>query len=83
MCIRDSYQDWQPEIQRQYDFIADALDAVLGHYVLRRDVLAIGVVKVTYDHDVSIYINYSGDLYQEGLIIVEPMNVLIEGPINA
>jgi hypothetical protein len=77
------YQDWRPEIQRQYDFIADALHAVLGHHIVARDVLALGVVKVTYDHDVSIYINYSGDLYQDGSIIVQPMNVLIEGSNNA
>ena len=77
------YQDWRPEIQRQYDFIADALHAVLGHHIVARDVLSLGVVKVTYDHDVSIYINYSGDLYQDGSIIVQPMNVLIEGSNNA
>jgi len=77
------YQDWQPEIQRQYNFIADALNAVLGHHVVDREILTIGVVKVTYDHGVEIYINYSGDLYEDGAIVVEPMDVWIEGMTHA
>ena len=38
-------QDWRPEIQRQYDFIADALQAVIGHFIVARDVLVSGVLS--------------------------------------
>jgi hypothetical protein len=51
--------------------------------VVDREILTIGVVKVTYDHGVEIYINYSGDLYEDGAIVVEPMNVWIEGMTHA
>jgi hypothetical protein len=59
------------------------LNAVLGHHVVDREILTIGVVKVTYDHGVEIYINYSGDLYEDGAIVVEPMDVWIEGMTHA
>ncbi|MEY3432028.1 MAG: hypothetical protein RIS53_926, partial [Bacillota bacterium] len=77
------YQDWQPEMQRQYDVIADALQAVLGHHIVARDILSIGVVKVTYDHGVSLYINYSGDRFEFDDIVVEPMRVTITGQNDA
>jgi hypothetical protein len=77
------YQDWQPEIQRQYDFIASALNAVMGHHIISRDILDIGVVKVTYDHGVSIYINYSGEIYEGESFLVNPMNIYLEGVDHA
>jgi hypothetical protein len=77
------YQDWQPEIQRQYDFIASALNAVMGHHIFSRDILDIGVVKVTYDHGVSIYINYSGEIYEGEGFLVNPMNIYLEGVDHA
>jgi hypothetical protein len=71
------YQDWQPEIKRQYDFIAEALIHVLGQRVVSRDVLQLGVVAVTYELGTTIYINYSGVTYQQGSLMVGPMAYVV------
>jgi hypothetical protein len=75
------YQDWQPEIKRQYDFIAEALIHVLGQRVVSRDVLQLGVVAVTYELGTTIYINYSGDTYQQGSLMVGPMAYVVRSGI--
>ena len=72
------YADWESDIKRQYDFIAGALTSVLHQRVIARDVLALGVVKVSYENDVNIYINYTGNAYQEGEITVEAMSFFVE-----
>jgi hypothetical protein len=72
------YSDWEVEIKRQYDFISEALTSVLNHRVISRDVLALGVIKVTYENGVHIYINYSGNGYQQDGITVEAMNFFVE-----
>jgi hypothetical protein len=71
------YQDWQPEIKRQYDFISDALMDVLGQRVVAREVLDLGVVAVTYELGTTIYINYSGNPYQQESLVVEPMAYVV------
>ena len=75
------YQDWQPEIKRQYEFIAEALIHVLGQRVVSRDVLQLGVVAVTYEHGTTIYINYSGDTYQQGSLMVGPMTYVVRSGV--
>ena len=71
------YQDWQPEIKRQYEFIADALVHVLGQRVVAREVLQLGVVAVSYELGSTIFINYSGDTYQQGSLIVPAMSYVV------
>ena len=71
------YQDWQPEIKRQYDFISNALMDVLGQRVVAREVLDLGVVAVTYESGTTIYINYSGNPYEQGSLVVEPMAYVV------
>lgn len=71
------YQDWQPEIKRQYDFIAEALVDVLGQRIVAREVLDLGVVAVTYESGTTIYINYGGNPFQQGSLVVEPMNYVV------
>ena len=75
------YADWQSDIKRQYDFIAGALTSVLHQRVIARDVLALGVVKVSYENDVNIYINYTGNAYQKDGITVEAMSYFVEEDI--
>lgn len=77
------YQDWQPEIKRQYDFIADALVHVLGQRIIARDVIALGVVAITYENLTRIVVNYSGDVYQQAGLSVQPMSYeVIQAPIT-
>jgi len=68
------YQDWQPEIKRQYDFIADALVHVLGQRIVARDVIDLGVVAITYENLVKIVVNYTGEVYQLDSLTVQPMS---------
>lgn len=71
------YQDWQPEIKRQYDFIAAALENVLGQRVVAREVIDLGVVAVTYESGTTIYINYSGNPFQQGSLVIDPMAYVV------
>jgi hypothetical protein len=71
------YQDWQPEIKRQYEFIADALVHVLGQRVVAREVLQLGVVAVSYELGSTIFINYSDDTYQQGSLNVPAMSYVV------
>jgi hypothetical protein len=74
------YKDWQPEIKRQYDFIADALVHVLGQRIVARDVMALGVVAITYENLVRVVVNYTGEVYQQNGLNVQPMSyeVIVE-----
>jgi hypothetical protein len=51
--------DFEDEILTTYELIAQALTPVLNRTIVNREVLATGLVRVTYDHDVQIYINYA------------------------
>lgn len=64
------YQDWAPEMKRQYEFIAGALNASYGQTLTSRTVVALGVIANTYAHGTTIYINYSGqDVIVDGQTI--------------
>ena len=64
------FDDWKDTIQTQYQYVSQALNHVIQSDIKQRDILAPGVVKLTYDNDVIIYINYSGQAYanDEGMI---------------
>ena len=64
------YLDWQPEIQRQYDFLSEALQSTIGQKVLQREVLGLGVVELIYENETKLYINYSGNdfLSEDGIV---------------
>jgi hypothetical protein len=42
-----------------------------------REVLDLGVVAVTYESGTTIYINYSGNPYQQESLVVEPMAYVV------
>jgi len=67
------YQDWASDIQRQYDFIAEGLRAVYGQTILAREVLSLGVVKITYESGTAIVVNYSGTPYTSESLTVPAM----------
>lgn len=55
------YLDWKTEIARQYQYVNQALHHVSGVAVRSRTVLAPGVVVNTYENNVKVYINYTGE----------------------
>jgi hypothetical protein len=68
------YQDWAPAIQQQYQFVAGALNAVYGQQLIARDILAPGIVNLTFTNGITITINYSGEAWQQGDQMVLPMS---------
>ena len=54
-----SIDDFEDEIKTTHALISQALTPVINQTIVSRDVLAIGLVRVTYDHQVKIYINYA------------------------
>lgn len=60
----------EQQIIEDYLFIHEALEPVLGESIVKRDVLAQGVVRVVYSNDVELFINYSQQPFIfEGLVI--------------
>ena len=53
------FSAWETTIIQQHRFVDDALRHVQGAQLIARDVLALGVVEVTYDNGVSFIINYT------------------------
>jgi hypothetical protein len=62
--------DYETEIIDTYHYINDALKHVIGAMIIEREVVALGVVKVTYDNGVSIYINYSDSIFMNSDVIL-------------
>lgn len=54
-----NFQDWDPVIREVYETIAPALIQVEGARIQRHTALAEGVVMVSYDSGVTIYVNYT------------------------
>lgn len=75
------YEEWEQHILDAYGFINEALRQVEGKKVVDREVLAEGIVKVTYEEGVSIYVNYTQDIYQEGTIKVTGQSYFVEGGV--
>lgn len=62
------YGNLDEYIVDSYEYINNALQHVLGEEIVNREVVAFGVVVVTYSNDVQIIINYSDVPYNyEGL----------------
>jgi hypothetical protein len=62
--------DYETEIIDTYHYINDALKYVVGAMVVEREVLGLGIIKVTYDNNVSIYINYSDQIFMNSDVIL-------------
>lgn len=65
-----AYKDYEAEIIDTYHYLNDALKHVIGAMVVDREVLGVGIVKVTYDNGASIYVNYSDNIYIEPGVIL-------------
>lgn len=65
----DNYRD---EIVETYHYLNDALKYVVNAKIVNREVLQTGFVKVTYDNDVIIYVNYTYDPQVDETLIVQP-----------
>jgi len=53
-----AYDDFKDDIQDVYQYIANALNPVLGTTVAERTMLQTGVSRIVYDNGITLYINY-------------------------
>jgi hypothetical protein len=72
------YLDWQTEIQRQYDFLSEALQSTIGQKVIQREVLSLGVIELVYENEAKLYINYSGNDFVSDDGIVPSLGYLVQ-----
>ena len=68
---------WEDTIVEQYNYINDALQHVIGETIVTRDVLAYGVVKISYANGVSIIVNYSQFEYDYNGEIIAPTDYYV------
>lgn len=53
-----AYDDYKEEVTVYYNFVNDALKNVINSKIINRVVLQDGVVKISYDNNVDIIVNY-------------------------
>ena len=70
---------WQDSIVDSYHYIDGALSHVINASIVDRDVLDLGVVKVTYDNGVSIYVNYTTTDFITGDGVIPREDYLVVG----
>lgn len=72
MYFSTNYNDWQTQITETYHFINDALAQTWGHAIISHRCIETGLVCVTYDNGIRIYINYTDQAKQADGIKIEP-----------
>lgn len=71
------YNVWKGEIVSEYQYLADALNPVIGARIIRHEMMDIGIVCVTYDNGVSIVINYTDTGFARGNMYVRAMDYTV------
>ena len=71
------YSVYKEQIVRYYEELKAVNEAVAGSYIDEHEQLANGLVKVTYDNGVTIYINYSDKALSTDGITVEASDYVI------
>lgn len=73
------YSKWKDTVVEQYNYINDALKYVNGAQIVARDVLDLGIVKIQYSNNVTIYVNYTSSDYVTGTITIPSMDYYVGG----
>ncbi len=71
------FDDLQPAILTYYAFVNGALSFVSGQTIESREVLQDGVVKITYEDQTTIYVNYLNTLVLAEGRVVLPKNYIV------
>lgn len=71
MYFTTEYAIFKDQIIDEYHYVNNALKHVVGESIVNREVLALGVVKVTYSNGAKIYINYSNQAYNAKGILIQ------------
>jgi hypothetical protein len=71
------FTDLKPAIETYYAFVNGALSFVQGQTIESRTILQEGVVKVVYEDDTTIYVNYLNQMViAEGRVVL-PKNYIV------
>jgi len=62
-----------------YEKVNEALQDVMGHEIIWREVISSGVVRVDYDNGMSIYVNYTNQIVTTEGIIINPLDAVVKG----
>lgn len=65
---------WKGEMVSEYNYVAQALNQVLGARIVNHETLDDGIVQVTYDNGITIVINYTQRAFARGSIYVKAMD---------
>lgn len=71
------YNVWKGEMVDEYLYLAQALEPVAGAKILKHEVLAEDVVRISYDNGVSIVVNYTDRPFTQGGIRVNAMSFTV------
>jgi len=74
-----SHKMWGERIAEEYHFVNEALRHVAGEAITDRRVLAMGIVRVTYENGVEITINYTSRTFTLDEMEIEPLHYHIGG----
>ncbi len=74
-----NFTDWEGIIESTYNMVNSALKEVEGAKMSEHKVLAEGVVRVSYDNGVKIYINYNSEAVTVDDVTVEGLNFAMGG----
>ena len=65
---------FENEIRSTYDQFKDIYDAVGFQKVISRDVLDLGIVRITYEDQTQLLINYTNDIYTIGNVNIDALS---------
>lgn len=65
---------FENEIRSTYDQFKDIYDAVGFQKVISRDVLDLGIVRITYEDQTQLVINYTNDIYTIGNVNIDALS---------
>lgn len=74
-----TFSAWKDTATAAYEFLSEALTPVSGALMVNHQTLSNGIVKVTYDNGILIYINYGDAPLDAGGITVPAQGYRLEG----
>ena len=71
------YNVWKAEMASEYQYVAEALNQVMGARIVRHERMDTDVVQIIYDNGMSIIINYTDTGFARGNLYVAPMDYIV------
>lgn len=67
-----SFEGWRETMAEAYETVSSALEGVWGHSITEHRCLETGLIRVSYDNGVRIYVNYTDEARTADGLRVEP-----------